>query len=107
MLKAGVNAEQIAGEITAFLSSYIKVDKVIIFGSYAYGVPREDSDFDIAVISDNFEKMSVLEKMDLFARASLAVDSRAELVGFSKKEFANPQHVSLLKVIKDKGKVVF
>jgi len=38
---------------------------------------------------------------------SVAVDSRLELVGFSSKDFMNPENTSLLKIIKEKGKVIF
>lgn len=106
MLKTDASIEQIAKEVMDFLSRYIKVDKIILFGSYGYGTPRKDSDFDIAVISEDFEKMGVLEKIDLFAKAAIAIDSRVELVGFSKKEFLNPESFSLLRIIKDKGKIL-
>jgi len=106
MLKTDASIEQIAKEAADFLSKHIKVDRVILFGSYGYGVPRKDSDFDIAVISEDFERMSALEKIDLFAKASIAVDSRLELLGFSKEEFLNPENLSLLRIIKEKGKVI-
>lgn len=106
MLKTDASIEQIAREVIDFLSRYIKVDRAILFGSYCYGSPRKDSDFDIAIISDDFERMGVLEKIDLFAKTSIAVDSRVELMGFSKKEFLNPESFSLLGIIKDKGKVM-
>ncbi len=106
MLKTDASVEQIAKEVVDFLSNFIKVEKAVLFGSYSYGTPRKDSDFDIAIISEDFERMSVLEKIDLFAKASVAVDSRVELMGFSRKEFLNPSGLSLLRVIKDKGKVI-
>ena len=34
-----------------------KLHKIILFGSHAYGIPREDSDIDLIVVSDN-EEMS-------------------------------------------------
>ena len=106
MLKTDASIEQIAKDVADFLSKYIKVDSVILFGSYGYGTPRKDSDFDIAIISEDFERMSVLEKIGLFAKTSVAVDSRVELVGFSKREFLNPGTLSLLRVIKEKGRVI-
>ena len=106
MLKTDASVEQIAKEVIAFLSPYIKVEKIILFGSYGYGAFREDSDFDLAVISENFAGMSVLEKIDLFARASLAVDSRVELMGFSRSEYLNVKRPSFLEMIKREGKVV-
>lgn len=106
MLKTEVSVEMIAREVFGFLSRHIRVDKIILFGSYGYGFPREDSDFDIAVISSDFEKMDLLEKISLFAKVPVAVDSRVELIGFSKKQFQNPEKASLLETIKNRGKVV-
>lgn len=107
MLKADVSVEQIVKEVVDFLSQYIKVDRVILYGSYGYGVPREDSDFDIAVVSENFERMSMLDKIELFSKAAIVIDSRIELKGFSKREFLNTEESSFLKMIKDRGKVVY
>ncbi len=40
------------------------LDKIILFGSYAYGTPNEDSDIDICVIDDNFtNKMEYKREM--------------------------------------------
>lgn len=107
MLKTTATAEGIGREIAVFLSSRIKVDRLIVFGSYVYGQPREDSDFDVAVISEDLSKMDIWERIKLFAQVALAVDSRVELRGFTEKEFRNPEHGSLLEMIKKRGKVVW
>lgn len=107
MLKTKATVEQIGEEIVRFLSGHIHVSSLIVFGSYAYGEPREDSDFDIAVISDDLKKMNILERMKLFAKAALAIDSRIELKGFPEKEFRNPEQGSLLEMIKKRGKVIY
>jgi len=46
----------------------IRVDRAILFGSYASGKAREDSDIDVAIISpdlgrDRIEEMVVLKKL--------------------------------------------
>lgn len=107
MLKTNVTIEQIGREVVDFLSQYVKVDALILFGSYVYGNPREDSDFDIAVISEDLGKMGILEKMELFSKVALVVDSRVELKGFSREEFLNPQQGTILELIKNKGKVIY
>ena len=38
-------------EITTILEPY-GIEKIILFGSYAYGTPKEDSDIDLLVIKD-------------------------------------------------------
>ena len=44
----------------------IRADKVILYGSYAAGRQREDSDIDVAVISKDFGQDTVEEGMNLF-----------------------------------------
>ena len=96
-----------AKSVADILLQYINVEKLILFGSYAYGKPDKYSDVDIAVISEDFERMNILDQISLFAKIPLAIDSRLELVGFSKKEYLKPESASFLAMIKKKGKIVF
>ena len=46
----------------------LKLDKIILFGSYAYGTPNEDSDLDICIIDDNYtskinKKLEIRKKL--------------------------------------------
>lgn len=107
MLKTKATIDEIGKETVDFLSNYITIKRLIVFGSYAYGKPREDSDFDIAVISDDLAKMNILERIELFAKVPLAVDSRVELKGFHEKEFKHPGQGSLLEMIKKKGRIIY
>ena len=57
-------------------------DRIILFGSYAYGTPTEDSDLDLLIIKENAEKKAIernltirhlpgggeLPPMDIFVR---------------------------------------
>ena len=43
--------EKIKKEIVELLKP-LNLNKIILFGSYAYGVPREDSDIDIFLLKD-------------------------------------------------------
>ena len=46
-------------------------DKIILFGSYAYGTPNEDSDIDLYVVTkDDFLPNSWREKMDIVLKVS-------------------------------------
>jgi len=46
-----MTTENIMSEITATLKQY-GIEKIILFGSYAYGTPNKDSDIDLLVIKD-------------------------------------------------------
>jgi len=106
MLKEAVNIDKIGQEIADYLSAYIRIDKIIVYGSYAYGEPREDSDIDIAVVSDNFREMSILEKIELLSKVSLAIDSRIEVKGFTRREYDHASAGSLVSLIRQKGKEI-
>ena len=59
------NVEQIINNIADTLKVE-GVEKIILFGSYAYGSPTKDSDLDIIVVtSDNYIPASNREKMEL------------------------------------------
>mgnify|MGYP001602979794 FL=1 len=96
MLKTNASVEDICQETADFLSRYIKIDRIIVFGSYAYGAHRQDSDLDIAVVSPDFKNMPILNKIELFSQAAIAIDSRLEIKGFSSEDFAHPESCSLL-----------
>ncbi len=106
MLKEAVSLKEIGKEIAEYLSTYITIDKIILYGSYAYGEPREDSDIDIAIISEKFNAMSITERIELLSGISLAIDSRIEAKGFTPKEYEAPSPGSLIELIKRKGKEI-
>jgi predicted nucleotidyltransferase len=43
----------------------IRVNKVVLFGSYAKGTAREDSNIDVAIISDDFEGVRFLDRQKI------------------------------------------
>ncbi|OGZ66490.1 MAG: hypothetical protein A3C50_00350 [Candidatus Staskawiczbacteria bacterium RIFCSPHIGHO2_02_FULL_43_16] len=51
-------------------ASGMTVDFLIVFGSYAKGLARADSDIDVGVVSKMFGKDDVVEMQELFKKAS-------------------------------------
>ncbi|GHV95694.1 hypothetical protein AGMMS50293_20140 [Spirochaetia bacterium] len=45
-------------------------EKIILFGSYAYGTPKEESDIDIYVVLKDGSKLPVLALEDIYAAFS-------------------------------------
>jgi len=50
-----ITQEQIE-EIAKRIASYHNPEKIILFGSYAYGIPTEDSDLDLLVVVESGEQ---------------------------------------------------
>ena len=90
-------------------------EKIILFGSYAYGEPSEDSDLDILVVTgDDLIPSSFAEKSQIYLRISHAISD-------IKKEFpvdlivhTKPMHQKFIKYnslfareLLTKGKVLY
>ena len=80
----------------------ITIDRVILYGSYAKGNVRPDSDIDVAVISRDFGKDRVEEGMILF-RIAGKIDPRLEPVPFSTKMYEDDTWIPLIYEIREKG----
>lgn len=100
-----ITQEQIQ-DITARIADTCKPEKIILFGSYAYGTPREDSDLDLLVVlpfegRPIYKSLEILEKVhptvpiDLIVRTPEQLATRLEL------------HDFFLREVVRKGKVVY
>lgn len=88
------------------LRGQISVDRVILFGSYAWGEPRDHSDVDLAVFSHDFrDKDEVKNMQDLFKIAS-RVDPIIEPHPFHPRELRHLDKRTLLYQIVTRGKKI-
>jgi uncharacterized protein len=80
----------------------ISIDRVILYGSYAAGNVRRDSDIDVAIVSKDFGKDRVKEGMTLY-RIAGKVSARLEPVPISIQAYENDTWLPLIYEIKVKG----
>lgn len=80
----------------------IDVDRIILYGSYAKGNQREESDIDVAVVSGNFGKDRTEEGMLLF-RIAGDVDTRIEPVPISLESYNKDTWLPLVYEIRKNG----
>lgn len=64
----------------------IRPKKIILFGSYAKGNPREDSDIDLIVISNDFEHLNLRERLETLGLAAGRVFEPIEALGYTEEE---------------------
>ena len=75
-----IDIEKIQKEIIKRLEPF-NLNKIILFGSYAYGKPHEDSDIDLYVVTnDNYVPQNFQEKMDLRLKISRAVKDLQKII---------------------------
>jgi len=89
----------------AIESKGIKTDKLILFGSYATGRYREDSDIDVVVISQDFNDKGYWERIDILSSAIYQVFQPIEAVAMTPEEWEKGK--SLLVDYAKGGEVVY
>ena len=84
------DALNIARKYARTVRNTFDFQKVILFGSYAKGNPRENSDIDIAVIFSDYNNR--LDRQLELMKLTRKVDTRIEPHPFKEKEFeiSNP-----------------
>ena len=65
----------------------VKVEKLILFGSYATGANREGSDIDVVVISKDFAGKNYWERTDILSQAIYEVFEPIEAVALTPDEW--------------------
>lgn len=66
----------------------IPVTRAVLFGSWAKGKARKDSDIDICLVSPQFGKDDLVE-MRYLLMETMAVDSRIEPISLSVEDYEN------------------
>ena len=67
------------------LKKHYNITAIILFGSYAKGTNNEDSDIDIAVISDDFD--DIYDCMAILMGLTWDIDARIEPHPIKKKDY--------------------
>lgn len=105
------NSREISNLINNLISCLknkgIKVNRLILFGSYVQGNARSESDVDVAVISETFNNKGLLRRQELLGEAIFRLKEPVEAIGYSYKEFQKRRPLSFLSDIVANGQVVY
>ena len=83
-------------------SKGIRVEKAVLYGSYASGNVHTGSDLDLAIISPDFGK-NRFEEGKMLLQLAWRIDPRLEPVPISSDSYENDTWVPLIYEIKEKG----
>lgn len=94
-------------EIAKKISEKINPYKIILFGSYAYGTPSEDSDLDLCIIKKSYKsKMEEKKKIrDLIGEINFSLDILVP--SFEEYEFYKNEINSVYNDIETRGKILW
>lgn len=105
--KAGQVRDIINSLAVSLKNRGIKVNRLILYGSYANGIPKPYSDIDIAVISSTFKSKNLLQRQEILGEAIFPLQESIEAIGYSYREFLRPPRLSFLSKIISTGKVLY
>ena len=93
-----------------FKSRKLKLDKIVLFGSYAEGKQNADSDVDILLISRSFRDKNYDSRfipiLDLNKELVRNLDKPVDLLYYSDEEWENDQSL-IIREAKRHGKVIY
>lgn len=100
MVKTEREIKEIIGKFHGEIEKLgIKPQRMLLFGSYAGGTPREDSDIDVIVVSDDFKDMNLRERLELLGIAAGRVFEPIEALGYTQQELESRKNESFLGTI--------
>ena len=74
MRAAGRKVTEIVRQYVEALRQHgVKVERVILYGSFAKGQPREDSDIDLVVVSESFQEMDLRERLEVLGMGAATI----------------------------------
>jgi len=102
MYKIGSQVEGTIKEYKEALQNLgVKVTRAILYGSYALGNQRKDSDIDLIIISDDFRKMNLRERLEILGIAAARIMKPVEAKGYTPEEIeVIPQASFLSEILK-------
>jgi predicted nucleotidyltransferase len=96
-------------EINAIINKYkkslitlgIRTEKVILYGSYAYGRASEGSDIDLIVVSSDFCDKDLRERLELLGIASARILEPIQAQGYTPAELDAKDKSSFIGTIRE------
>ena len=74
----------------------IEVKRVVLYGSFAKGTARKDSDIDLVVVSDDFQKLNLRERLEVLGIASARIKEPIEARGYTSREIKDISPINFL-----------
>ncbi|MBI4652738.1 nucleotidyltransferase domain-containing protein [Candidatus Kuenenbacteria bacterium] len=92
------------------LEKKIRINGVLLFGSFAWGKPDKHSDVDLVIISPNFYRKNFNKRLDLLtnARDKITFQIAMDVIGYTPKEFQDiEKHSMIMTKAKRDGKWIY
>jgi predicted nucleotidyltransferase len=92
--------------LAAVRRSGIRVSQAVLFGSYARGDARPDSDVDILVIAPEFDGPYDKSRIDLLWALRAQTDSRIEPVAVGERQWREDDASAIIEIARREGQAI-
>jgi predicted nucleotidyltransferase len=99
-------AKMIQSYLMAVRRSGIRVSQAVLFGSYARGDARPDSDVDILVIAPEFDGPYDKSKIDLLWALRAQTDSRIEPIAVGERQWREDDASVIIEMARREGQEI-
>jgi predicted nucleotidyltransferase len=106
MVRPITEVKKIISETLDCLAEYLPVHSAYLFGSYAAGLARDNSDIDIAVFSPSVETMRLEEKVNLISMVQQYIKAEVEIHLFSSRRLKHARPTNFYGYILKTGKKI-
>jgi hypothetical protein len=79
--------------------AHIRPERLLLFGSWARGEQREESDIDLIVVSRDFARLGDLRRLETLGIAAGRALVSVQAFGYTPEEFAAPGATSFLAIV--------
>jgi predicted nucleotidyltransferase len=77
----------------------IRVERALLFGSYACGAEREGSDIDVLIVSSDFSALNARKRLEYLGTAAARLWQPIEALACTPEELAHAEPATLLEEI--------
>jgi len=85
----------------------IRVEQVVLFGSYARQRAREGSDIDLAIIAPQFAHLNLRERYETLGLANMTLREPIQAIGYTPRQWREAERGSFADEIRRTGRVVY
>lgn len=100
MRKTRSQVEEIINKYKEMLEKLgVNSGRAILYGSFAKGNPREDSDIDLIIVSEDFRRMNLRKRLEILGIAAARIMEPVEAKGYTPEEIGRFSRSSFLEEV--------
>jgi predicted nucleotidyltransferase len=85
----------------------IRVQTVVLFGSYARKNAHAGSDIDLAVIAPQFARLNIRERYEMLGLANMELRAPIQAIGYAPRQWRYPERGSFIDEIQRTGQTIY